>query len=348
MFNLQQFGATSEAGKSVPLTSIMAESITLPTIQAPIEQELAYFDKYFRSAMRSDVALLDRITHYLIRRKGKQMRPMLVLLSAQICGGITPSTYRGAALVELLHTATLIHDDVVDDSDKRRSFFSINALWKNKIAVLVGDFLLSRGLLMALEHDDFQLLKITSNAVKLMSEGELLQLEKARKLNIDEAVYLDIIRQKTASLFASCCETGAASATEDPTQIENMRVFGEKLGIAFQIKDDLFDYGTDDIGKPRAIDIKEKKMTLPLIHVLNKSSWGERRKMINVVKNHNQDQKQVQWLIDMVKDMGGLDYSVQMMYDYVQAAQDMLATFPDSPARQSMKQLMQYAIDRKK
>ena len=233
--------------------------------------------------------------------KGSNFRPMLVLFSAHLCGGITPSTYRGAALVELLHTATLIHDDVVDDSDERRGFFSINALWKNKIAVLVGDFLFSRGFLMALEHEDYRLLKIVSEAVKVMSEGELLQLEKARRLNIDEAVYLEIIRQKTASLFASCCETGAASTTDDKDIVRQLHLFGEKVGLAFQIKDDLFDYGTDDVGKPRAIDIKEKKMTLPLIHVLNKSSWRERRKLINIVKNHNTDNKRVQWLIDHSK-----------------------------------------------
>ncbi|MDP5170166.1 MAG: polyprenyl synthetase family protein, partial [Bacteroidia bacterium] len=302
----------------------------MSVIQAPIEQELVYFEKYFRSAMRSNVALLDRITSYLMKRKGKQMRPMLVLLSARLCGGINPSTYRGAALVELLHTASLIHDDVVDDSDKRRGFFSINALWKNKISVLVGDFLLSRGMLMALEHDDFQLLKINSKAVKLIAEGELLQLEKARKLNIDEAVYLDIIRQKTASLIAACCETGAASATDDPDLIEKMRLFGEKLGIAYQIKDDLLDYGKDDIGKPLAIDIKEKKMTLPLIHVLNKSSWGERRKLINIVKNHNQDPKKVQWLIDYVFANGGIDYSHQTMNEYFDEARALLLTLEDS------------------
>lgn len=323
-------------------------SDTLQAIQAPIAEELIHFDKYFRGAMKSDVALLDRITHYLIRRKGKQLRPMLVLFSANICGGITPSTYRGAALVELLHTATLIHDDVVDDSDERRGFFSINALWKNKIAVLVGDFLLSRGMLMALEHDDFQLLKIVSRAVKLMSEGELLQMEKARKLNIDEAVYLDIIRQKTASLFASCCETGAASATEDAQQIEWMRLFGEKLGIAFQIKDDLFDYGTDDVGKPRAIDIKEKKLTLPLIHVLNKASWKERRKLINIVKNHNTDPQRVQYLIDHVYGEGGIDYSTKVMYSFLGEAEDVLNNFPDSPSKASLIELMQYAVKRKK
>ena len=273
---------------------------------------------------------------------------MLVLFSADICGGITPSTYRGAALVELLHTATLIHDDVVDDSDKRRGFFSINALWKNKIAVLVGDFLLSRGLLMALEHDDFQLLKIVSNAVKLMSEGELLQMEKARKLNIDEAVYLEIIRQKTASLFASCCETGAASASQDEDKVEKMRLFGEKVGIAFQIKDDLFDYGSDDVGKPRAIDIKEKKMTLPLIHVLNKSSWGERRKLINIVKNHNTNPRKVQYVIDYVFANGGIDYSREVMQKYIREAESLLSYFEDSPSKASLLDLMHYAIKRKK
>lgn len=323
-------------------------SDSLKTIQVPIAEELAYFDKYFRSAMRSDVALLDRITRYLIKRKGKQLRPMLVLFSAHICGGITPSTYRGAALVELLHTATLIHDDVVDDSDERRSFFSINALWKNKIAVLVGDFLLSRGLLMALEHDDFNSLRIVSKAVKLMSEGELLQMEKARRLNIDEAVYLDIIRQKTASLFASCCETGAASATEDSEKVERMRLFGEKVGIAFQIKDDLFDYGSDDVGKPRAIDIKEKKLTLPLIHVLNKSSWSERRKLINIVKNHNTNREKVQYLIDHVYASGGIDYSTRIMNEYIEEAEQILGQFEDSPAKTSLLELMRYAVLRKK
>ena len=323
-------------------------SNALQTIQAPIAEELSYFEKYFRSAMHSDAALLDRITRYLLKRKGKQLRPMLVLLSARLCGGITPSTYRGAALVELLHTATLIHDDVVDDSDERRGFFSINALWKNKISVLVGDFLLSRGLLLALEHDDFRHLKIVSSAVKLMAEGELLQMEKARLLNIDEAVYLEIIRQKTASLFASCCECGAASATEEDEQIERMRVFGEKMGLAFQIKDDLFDYGVADVGKPRAIDIKEKKMTLPLIHVLNKSSWRERRKLVNIVKNHNTDPEKVNYLIQYVTDNGGLTYSAAVMQAYIDEAAALLETFPESPARTSLRELMRYSIERNK
>lgn len=323
-------------------------SETLKSIQAPISKELSHFDKYFRSAMSTDVALLDRITRYLLKRKGKQLRPMLVLFSAHLCGGITPSTYRGAALVELLHTASLIHDDVVDDSDKRRGFFSINALWKNKIAVLVGDFFLSRGMLMAIEHDDFQLLRIVSKAVKMMSEGELLQMDKSRKLNIDEAVYLDIIRQKTASLFASCCETGAASATEDPEIVERMRLFGEKMGIAYQIKDDLFDYGDDDVGKPRAIDIKERKLTLPLIHVLNKASWAERRKLIRIVKHHNTNPSKVRYLIDYVSQQGGLSYSREVMNQYIDEASALLDYFGDTPAKASLLEMMNYAVKRKK
>lgn len=323
-------------------------SKVLTNIQAPIADELIYFEKYFRSSMRSDVAMLDRVTRYLLKRKGKQLRPMLVLFSANICGGINPSTYRGAALVELLHTASLVHDDVVDDSDERRGFFSINALWKNKISVLVGDFLLSRGMLMALEHNDYKLLRIVSEAVKLMSEGELLQMEKSRLLNIDEAVYLDIIRQKTASLMASCCATGAASASEDDELIERMRLFGEKMGIAFQIKDDLLDYGTDDIGKPLAIDIKERKMTLPLIHVLNKSSWRERRRLVNIVKNHNEDKEKVAYLLNYVKENGGITYSQKVMHEYIEEARKLMEVFPDSPGKTSMLELMHYAIERKK
>ena len=298
--------------------------------------------------MKSKVVLLDKIMSYLVKRKGKQMRPMFVLLAANLCGGINPSTYRGAALVELLHTATLVHDDVVDDAEERRGFFSINALWKNKVAVLVGDFLLSRGLLMSLEYEDYALLKIVSNAVKLMSEGELLQIEKARKLNVDEPVYFEIIRQKTASLIASCCECGAASATEDKEMIEKMRLFGEKVGIAFQIRDDLFDYGTQDVGKPLGIDIKEKKMTLPLIYTLNKSSWKERRKIINIVKNHNTNKKKVQWLIDYVKKSGGIAYSEQVMDVYIKEAKAILEEFEDSPSKEAMIKLVDYVISRAK
>lgn len=323
-------------------------SKALKTIQAPIAQELVYFDKYFKSAMKSDVALLDRVMRYLIKTKGKQIRPMMVLFSANLCGGINPATYRGAALVELFHTASLIHDDVVDDSDRRRGFFSLNALWKNKISVLVGDFLLTRGMLMSLEHNDIDMLKIFSNAVKLITEGELLQMEKARKLNIDEAVYLEIIKHKTASLFACCCETGAVSATSDPELIKNMRIFGEKVGIAYQIRDDLFDYGTDDVGKPLAIDIKERKMTLPLIHVLNKSSWKERRKVINIIRNHNTDRKKVEYVINYVKENDGISYSEEVMHQYVEEARILLDSFEDTPARASLHELINYAIMRKK
>jgi octaprenyl-diphosphate synthase len=323
-------------------------SRSLREIQAPIADELVQFDTYFKSSMKSRVMLMDTILQYLIKRKGKQMRPMFVLLAANICGGIKPSTYRGAALVELLHTATLVHDDVVDDADERRGYFSLNALWKNKIAVLVGDFLLSRGLLMSLEYDDFNLLKIVSNAVKLMSEGELLQIEKARRLNVDEAVYFEIIRQKTASLIASCTECGAASATDDKEAIEKMRLFGEKVGIAFQIRDDLFDYGTTDVGKPLGIDIKEKKMTLPLIHVLNKSSWSMRRRMINVVRNHNTDKEKVAWLIQQVREGNGISYSEEVMRRHIQEAREILLTFPNSASRQSMMELVDYSILREK
>lgn len=321
---------------------------TLQEIQEPIADELVQFNKYFRSAMKTRVMLLDRIMGYIVKRKGKQMRPMFVLLSAKLCGSINPRTYRGAALVELLHTATLVHDDVVDDADERRGFFSINAIWKNKVAVLVGDFLLSRGLLMSLEHDDFDMLKITSNAVKLMSEGELLQMEKARKLNVDEPVYFEIIRQKTASLIAACCECGAASASDDPEIVEKMRQFGEYVGMAFQVRDDLFDYGVEDVGKPLGIDIKEKKMTLPLIYSLNKSSWAERRKVINIVRNHNTNKKKVRWVMDYVEENGGIEYSKGVMEEYTSKARIILDQFEDSPAKQSMSDLIDYTINREK
>jgi len=319
---------------------------SLNDIQAPIDNELAQFEVHFRTALKTKVMLLDKIMHYIIKRKGKQMRPMFVLFSANVCGGINPSTYRGAALVELLHTATLIHDDVVDDSDERRGFFSLNALWKNKISVLVGDYLLSRGLLMSLEYDDFQLLKIVSNAVKLMSEGELLQIEKARALNIDEAIYFDIIRMKTASLIASCTECGAASASQDLELVEYMRLFGEKIGMAFQIKDDLLDYGTDNIGKPLGNDIKEKKMTLPLIHALNRSSWNERRKVISIVKNNKGGKKEVQLVHDFVKANNGIQYSLDTMNTYKKDALDMLNKFPESPSKTSLIDLVNYTIER--
>jgi len=307
------------------------------------------FEGRFRSSMRSEVALLDKITHYIVKRKGKQMRPMFVFLTAKMLSGTNDQTYRAATLIELLHTATLVHDDVVDDADKRRGFFSINALWENKVAVLVGDYLLSRGLLLAVKHKDFHLLEITSNAVQEMSEGELLQMEKARKLDITEEVYFNIIRQKTASLIASCCAAGAASVSEDKDVIEQMRLFGEIVGIAFQIRDDLFDYGSaKDIGKPTGIDIKEKKMTLPLIYALNSSDRSEKRFIINTIKNHNTDDKRVGKVINMVREKGGIEYTVSRMKEYQQKALSMLESYPDNEARKSLVDLVNFVIDRTK
>jgi octaprenyl-diphosphate synthase len=318
-------------------------------IQEPIRLEMEEFEGRFRSSMRSEVALLDKITHYIVKRKGKQMRPMFVFLTAKMLHDTNDSTYRAAALIELLHTATLVHDDVVDDAQKRRGFFSINALWKNKIAVLVGDYLLSRGLLLAVKHRDYKVLEITSSAVREMSEGELLQMEKARKLDITEEVYFDIIRKKTASLIASCCASGAASVTEDEAMIEKMRLFGETVGIAFQIRDDLFDYGSDEgIGKPTGIDIKEKKMTLPLIYALNNSSKEEKRMIINTVKNYNTDQNRVAEVIALVKAKGGIDYTVQRMNQYRDMALAMLQNQPDNAARRSLHELVNFVIDRAK
>ena len=321
---------------------------SLQTIQRPIEQELKSFEQHFRQSMRSQVSLLDKIMFYIVRRKGKQVRPMFVFLSAKVCGTVNESTYRAASLIELLHTASLVHDDVVDDSLKRRGFFSVNALWKNKIAVLVGDYLLSRGLLLALEYKEFQVLEIVSNAVKAMSEGELLQIEKARRLDIEESVYYDIIRQKTASLIASACSAGTATTTQDPELVEGMRLFGEKIGIAFQIRDDLFDFGTDDIGKPLGIDIKEKKMTLPLIYALDKASKTEKRRIIRIIKKHNENKGKVREVIDFVHRSGGMEYARQAMLDYRREAFEILDTFPDSEARKSMRQLVQFVTDRKK
>lgn len=320
----------------------------LKQIQAPIATEMAEFEKKFRDFMKSKVKLLDHITNYIVRRKGKQMRPMFVFLTAGVSGQITDASYRGAALIELLHTATLVHDDVVDDANYRRGFFSINALWKNKIAVLVGDYLLSRGLLLSVDNGDFDLLRIVSNAVKEMSEGELLQIAKARKLDITEDVYYTIIRQKTASLIASCCAVGASTAGSDPATIERMRTFGEKIGMAFQIKDDLFDYGEDEIGKPLGIDIKEKKMTLPLIYALNNASWLEKKKIIYLVRNKNEDKKAVQEVINFVKKSGGLDYANKIMNQYFDEAIAILGEFPASAYKDSLEGLVRYTIERKK
>ncbi|MES2448623.1 MAG: polyprenyl synthetase family protein [Bacteroidota bacterium] len=317
-------------------------------IKQPIAAEIEAFELKFKDSMHSDAPLLNRITHYIVKRKGKQMRPMFVFFAAKLCGGIIESTHRGAALVELLHTATLVHDDVVDNAYERRGFFSINALWKNKIAVLVGDYLLAKGLLLSVNNSEFALLKIVSTAVQQMSEGELLQIEKVRRMDISEELYFEVIRQKTASLIASCCACGAASAGADEETIEKMRLFGEKVGIAFQIKDDTFDFGTDDVGKPLGIDIKEKKVTLPLIYALNKAEKPERKRIINLVKNHNDDPKKIQEVIDFVNSKNGVHYANQKMLEYQQEAFDILYQFEESDARTGLEQLVRYTTERKK
>jgi len=317
-------------------------------IKQPVAEHMLAFEEKFKDAMKSSVPLLDKITNYIIKRKGKQIRPMFVFLSAQVNGEINDSTHRAAALIELLHTASLVHDDVVDDSNERRGLFSLNALWKNKIAVLVGDFLLTNGLSLALEHNDFHLLKITNNAVREMSEGELLQIEKARRLDISEEIYFEIITKKTAALIAACCASGAASVTNDEKRIALSKEFGILTGIAFQIKDDLFDFGNDDqIGKPTGIDIKEKKMTLPLIYALNNCSWLEKRKMINIIKNHNEESEQVKIVIDFVIEKGGIAYANKAMHEYKNKALGVLANLPKNEARDSLERLLIYAIERK-
>lgn len=319
----------------------------MKNIKKPIAEELDLFEAKFAASVRSRNPLLDRIMKFIIKRKGKQMRPMFVFLSAKICNNISDSTYRAASLIELLHTATLVHDDVVDDANLRRSFFSINALWKNKVAVLVGDYLLSKGLLLSLDNNDFEILKIVATAVKEMSEGELLQIEKTRKLDIKEDIYFEIIRSKTASLLASACAAGAWSATENKELSDRFRSFGEKLGISFQIKDDLFDYGHDNIGKPTGIDIKEKKMTLPLIYTLQKVDASTKRAIIYIVKNQNKDKKKVQEVIDIVKKTGGIDYARQKMLDYQKEALAILQEFPASEARDAMEALVGYVTQRR-
>ncbi|WP_397363636.1 polyprenyl synthetase family protein [Olleya sp. R77988] len=319
-------------------------------IKQPIAFEMDLFEQKFRLSMSSKVALLNRITYYIVNRKGKQMRPMFVFLVAKMVsnGEVSERTYRGASVIELIHTATLVHDDVVDDSNKRRGFFSINALWKNKIAVLIGDFLLSKGLLLSIDNNDFDLLKIISIAVREMSEGELLQIEKARKLDITEEVYYEIIRQKTATLIAACCSLGAASVKPNSNEVESMRKFGELIGMAFQIKDDLFDYGTQSIGKPTGIDIKEQKMTLPLIYVLNNCSKKDKKWLINSIKNHNKDRKRVSQVIDFVKQNGGLDYAVLKMKNYQEQALKLLENYPDTEYKKSLVLMVNYVIERKK
>ncbi len=319
-------------------------------IKDPIRFEMELFESKFRDSMSSKVALLNRITHYIVNRKGKQMRPMFVFLTAKMLnnGDVNDRTYRGASVIELIHTATLVHDDVVDESNKRRGFFSINALWKNKIAVLVGDYLLSKGLLLSIDNSDFDLLRIISVAVREMSEGELLQIEKARRLDITEDVYYDIIRQKTATLIAACCSLGACSVKPNSDEVEKFRKFGELCGMAFQIKDDLFDYGSAAIGKPTGIDIKEQKMTLPLIHVLNVCSTKEKRWLINSIKNHNKDKKRVKEVIAFVKEKGGLTYAVEKMLAYRNEALALIKDYPASDYKASLELMVNYVVDRKK
>ncbi len=308
------------------------------------------FEKKFLLSMTSKVSLLNRITHYVVNRKGKQMRPMFVFLIAKMVnnGELNERTYRGASVIELIHTATLVHDDVVDESYKRRGFFSINALWKNKIAVLVGDYLLSKGLLLSIDNGDFDLLKIISVAVREMSEGELLQIEKARTLDITEGVYYEIIRQKTATLIAACCAMGAKSVDASKEEVEQMRKFGELIGMAFQIKDDLFDYGSEKIGKPTGIDIKEQKMTLPLIHALNNCTASEKSWLINTIKNHNKNKERVKEIIQFVKENGGLEYAVLKMKEFQEQALLILNKYPSSPYKKSLQLMVNYVIERKK
>ena len=320
----------------------------LEKIKLPIKQEMDLFDEKFSKSMISDVPLLNRITHYVVKRKGKQMRPMFVFLTAKMMSGngtINEKVYRAASIIELIHTATLIHDDVVDSSDKRRGFFSLNALWKNKIAVLVGDFLLSKGMLLCIDNDDFDLLKIISKSVKDMSQGELLQIEKARRLDIDEKTYFNIITKKTASLIASCCALGASASNSSKSQINKFYELGEKIGIAFQLKDDLFDYGNTKIGKPTGIDIKEKKLTLPLIYALNNSSESKKKWLINSVKNSNDNV--IKDIINYVTEIGGIDYTQKKIQEYFNSAIEDLKYFDDNEFKESLKKLIKYVIERK-
>jgi octaprenyl-diphosphate synthase len=312
-----------------------------------IGEELNAFEKKFADAVKSETLLLDTIMKYVIKRKGKQLRPRFVLLSAKLHGEINESTYRAAALVELLHTATLVHDDVVDDSLERRSFFSINALWNKKIAVLVGDYLLSKGLLLATSNNDFRHLHILSDAVKQMSEGELLQIQKTRKLNLNEAIYFEIIRNKTASLLSSACAVGAYSTSKDEAITAKMKIFGEKVGIAFQIKDDLFDYGKEDIGKPTGNDIKEKKLTLPLIYTLNNVTSSVKRELIYIIKNENKDPQKVKIVTDTVTNAGGIKYAAEKMNAYRDEALKILYEFTDNPVRKALEDLVRFTTDRK-
>lgn len=322
--------------------------MTVQEILAPIETEMKLFEIRFHESMKSKVPLLDKITHYIIRRKGKQMRPMFLFLTAKMLGEINEKTYQSASLVELLHTATLVHDDVVDDANERRGFFSVNALWKNKIAVLVGDYMLSRVLLHSLENDNVRALQIVARAVREMSEGELLQIEKARKLDITEEVYFDVIRQKTASLIATVCESAAASVDRED-MADRMRRFGELVGLAFQVKDDIFDYGTPgNIGKPTGNDIRERKMTLPLIYALQHSDKAVRKELMNIVKNHNEEKKYVQRAIHLVIEAGGIEYAYKRMIALKTEALDLLTDIPDSESKRALIGLVEYTVTRDK
>jgi len=312
-----------------------------------IETELKIFEGKFKEAVNSNVPLLDRVMRYVVKRKGKQLRPMFVFLAAKLCGEVNESTYRAASLVEILHTATLVHDDVVDDSLERRGFFSVYALWKNKVSVLVGDYLLAKGLLLSLDNNDFRILQILSDAVRKMSEGELLQMEKSRSLNLDETVYFEIIRNKTASLLASACAAGAWSTSQDENIAARMRSFGEKVGIAFQIKDDLFDYASEEVGKPTGNDIKEKKLTLPLIYTLNNIDKKTRRELIYIIKNENTRKSRVKYVVDVVSKNGGIEYTIGIMNRYKQEALDILRTFEPSEIRTGFEDLVNFVSDRK-
>lgn len=336
---------TDVIAPSAPATT---RRITLDDIRRPVESELGTFRDYFRSAMKNRVFLLDQVVQYLLRQKGKQLRPILVLLTARACGGITESTYRAAALVELLHTATLVHDDVVDEADRRRGMFSINALWKNKVAVLLGDFLLSRGLLLALDHRDYELLHIVSDAVRRMSEGELLQIEKARKLDIDEATYYSIISDKTASLLSACTSCGAHSAGVDDETRDAMRSFGQELGMAFQIRDDLFDFGVKDVGKPLGIDLQEKKMTLPLIHALEHADKARRKRIMKIVRQKSKSRDDVEEVGAFVTEFGGIEYARATMMKHADNAVNILETLPQTDARDALADLVRFTVTREK
>lgn len=322
--------------------------MTVNQIIAPVEAEMSEFEDRFRESMKSQGPLLDKVTHYIIKRKGKQMRPLFIFLSAKMLGEVSDKTYDAANLVELLHTASLVHDDVVDDANERRGFFSVNALWKNKIAVLVGDYMLSKILLLSIERENPKLLAVVARAVREMSEGELLQIEKARKLDITEEVYYEVIRKKTASLIATCCEAGAISVDRFD-QTDNMQLFGETVGLAFQLKDDIFDYGEPgDIGKPTGLDIRERKMTLPLIYVLNNSTKEVRKELINIVKRHNENPKKVQRAVQLVIKHGGIEYAYKKMLEFKQSALDMLKDIPDSESKTALIGLVEYTTNRKK